>query len=75
MNFDWEKRADGWIRDNETWVTYGDFGRDTYGLHCELDGARHVACIHAEDDFSKGLERADSLLAKIENDGFRAVNW
>ena len=51
------------------WISYGDFGRDTYGLHTRLnDGTEAVLRIDA-DTIEERHERADALLRMV-TDGY-----
>ena len=54
------------------WVTYGDFGRDTYGLHIELENGEEIAFkllgyLHYDYNGKSWQEQAATYIAKIES--------
>ena len=56
-------------------LTYGDFGRDTYGLHVEVDGEKVTLCIRSEDKgHNAALKDAEQMLDQLAG-GWRPVNW
>ena len=56
-----------------SWLSYGDWGRDTYGLHTEFDGKRQNVRIFAESR-AEAVRTAERKLARIAC-GWRAINW
>ena len=81
MGRKWEHDLDqaAYIADDGNWLEYGAFGRDTYGLHTEVDGfdavIRIMGALHP--DAPKGYsptDEADGLLDRIAG-GWRAANW
>lgn len=68
-----------YISDDGSWLEYGDFGRDTYGLHTEIDGKQAIIRLFGSisGDVPEGYDlvaEADKLLDRIAS-GWRAVNW
>jgi len=48
-------------------LTYGDFGRDTHGLHTNVDGNEVTLMVYSKDDASETLDKLAS--------GWRPANW
>lgn len=71
----WYKVGDISERQNERGdaLTYGDFGRDTYGLTTVVDDKAVTLCIRCEVGDDAQAE-ADKILEKLAS-GWRPVNW
>lgn len=69
---------DGYLTDGEHIMTYGDYGRDTWGLHLTVDGKECTLLVrgslHPDGDGRTPAEQANELIAKLES-GWRPVNW
>lgn len=52
---------------NGNWLSYGDFGTDTYGLHTTIGEYEACICVSGTND-------ADAVLEKLAS-GWRPVNW
>lgn len=71
----WEYDEQGILHSpNGDWLEYGAFGRDTYGLHTQIDNNHVVFCLSTEYGEPAPERRANMVLNKLRS-GWRPVNW